>query len=202
MPHTSSMLHADADYDLSPGDVGCELGECRGGWVVLPAVAAVGFAARAPAVRACRVKDDATWLRIASRRTLAAARMRRAWRRRTRRTWLSSSNRSWRRNRAGFAPLPRRWVVERTFGWLVLHRRLVRDYETLPERSATMIYWAMISVEQAPCRRNHANLARPPSRTRRTITDLDQMPSQTRPPRPRAARACGQQPPDLQPQQG
>jgi len=44
----------------------------------------------------------------------------------------------------GFAPLPRRWAVERTFGWLVLHRRLVRDYETLPERSATMIYWAMI----------------------------------------------------------
>ena len=44
----------------------------------------------------------------------------------------------------GFTPLPRRWAVERTFGWLVLHRRLVRDYETLPERSATMIHWAMI----------------------------------------------------------
>jgi transposase len=44
----------------------------------------------------------------------------------------------------GFAVLPRRWAVERTFGWLVLHRRLVRDYETLPERSAAMIYWAMI----------------------------------------------------------
>lgn len=44
----------------------------------------------------------------------------------------------------GFAVLPRRWVVERTFGWLVLHRRLVRDYETLPERSITMIHWAMI----------------------------------------------------------
>ncbi|MGH3401137.1 MAG: IS5 family transposase [Streptosporangiaceae bacterium] len=43
----------------------------------------------------------------------------------------------------GFAPLPRRWAVERTFGWLVLHRRLVRDFETLPERSATMIHWAM-----------------------------------------------------------
>ncbi len=44
----------------------------------------------------------------------------------------------------GFAPLPRRWAVERTFGWLVLHRRLVRDFETLPERSVSMIYWAMI----------------------------------------------------------
>lgn len=44
----------------------------------------------------------------------------------------------------GFAVLPRRWVVERTFGWLVLHRRLVRDYETLPEHAVTMIHWAMI----------------------------------------------------------
>jgi transposase len=44
----------------------------------------------------------------------------------------------------GFAPLPRRWVVERTLGWLMLHRRLARDYETLPERSVAAIYWAMI----------------------------------------------------------
>ena len=43
----------------------------------------------------------------------------------------------------GLAPLPRRWAVERTLGWFVLHRRLVRDFETLPERSATMIHWAM-----------------------------------------------------------
>jgi len=43
----------------------------------------------------------------------------------------------------GFHPTLR-WPVERTFGWLVLHRRLVRDYETLPQRSATMIHWAMI----------------------------------------------------------
>lgn len=44
----------------------------------------------------------------------------------------------------GFQPLPKRWAVERTFGWLALHRRLVRDYETLPNRSQTMIHWAMI----------------------------------------------------------
>jgi len=44
----------------------------------------------------------------------------------------------------GFKPLPKRWAVERTFGWLALHRRLVRDYETLPERSQSMIHWAMI----------------------------------------------------------
>jgi transposase len=30
---------------------------------------------------------------------------------------------------AGFAVIPRRWVVERTFGWMIRWRRLVRDYE-------------------------------------------------------------------------
>jgi transposase len=32
----------------------------------------------------------------------------------------------------GFVLLPRRWVVERTFGWLGRFRRLARDYERLP----------------------------------------------------------------------
>jgi transposase len=32
----------------------------------------------------------------------------------------------------GFVVLPRRWVVERTFGWISKNRRCVRDYETLP----------------------------------------------------------------------
>ncbi len=35
----------------------------------------------------------------------------------------------------GFKVIPRRWVVERTFGWLMNHRRLARDYETHPHRS-------------------------------------------------------------------
>ena len=35
----------------------------------------------------------------------------------------------------GFVLLPRRWVVERTFGWLLRHRRLVRDYERRPEHN-------------------------------------------------------------------
>jgi transposase len=33
----------------------------------------------------------------------------------------------------GFVLLPRRWVVERSFGWLARFRRLVRDYERLPD---------------------------------------------------------------------
>ena len=46
----------------------------------------------------------------------------------------------------GFKPQPKRWAIERTLGWLMLRRRLVRDYETLPARSRTMIHWAMIDV--------------------------------------------------------
>ena len=44
----------------------------------------------------------------------------------------------------GFVPQRKRWAVERTFGWLMLHRRLARDYETNPRRSQAMIHWAMI----------------------------------------------------------
>jgi len=33
----------------------------------------------------------------------------------------------------GFVLLPRRWVVERSFGWLARFRRLARDYERLAE---------------------------------------------------------------------
>ena len=44
----------------------------------------------------------------------------------------------------GFHVIKRRWVAERTFGWLMLHRRLVSDYETLPSSSEAMIHIAMI----------------------------------------------------------
>ena len=43
----------------------------------------------------------------------------------------------------GFVILPKRWVVERTFGWLTRYRRLVKDYEADPEMSEVMIYAAM-----------------------------------------------------------
>ncbi|WP_416211422.1 transposase [Frankia sp. Cas3] len=46
----------------------------------------------------------------------------------------------------GFKVRPRRWVIERTLGWLMHYRRLVRDYETRPQRSRTMIHWAMIDL--------------------------------------------------------
>ena len=43
----------------------------------------------------------------------------------------------------GFKLLPRRWVVERTFGWIGRNRRLSKDYEGRTETSEAMIYWAM-----------------------------------------------------------
>lgn len=46
----------------------------------------------------------------------------------------------------GFVLLKKRWVVERTFGWLMASRRLVRDYELLPQTSETLIYLAMIRI--------------------------------------------------------
>lgn len=46
----------------------------------------------------------------------------------------------------GFKAIPRRWIVERTFGWLMHHRRLTRDCETHPHRSEAMIRIAMIDL--------------------------------------------------------
>jgi len=44
----------------------------------------------------------------------------------------------------GFAVLPHRWVVERTFGWLGRYRRLGRDYEHTVASSEAMTYLASI----------------------------------------------------------
>lgn len=44
----------------------------------------------------------------------------------------------------GFQILPRRWVVERTFGWFGRYRRLARDYEHQTRSSEAMVYLASI----------------------------------------------------------
>lgn len=49
-------------------------------------------------------------------------------------------------DQAGFKVLPRRWVVERTFGWMTRWRRLVRDFERRIDVSEAMIYVAMSSL--------------------------------------------------------
>jgi putative transposase len=43
----------------------------------------------------------------------------------------------------GYVHLPKRWLVERTFGWLGRYRRLSKDYEHNPASSAGWIYPAM-----------------------------------------------------------
>jgi transposase len=46
----------------------------------------------------------------------------------------------------GFVLLPRRWVVERSFGWLARFRRLARDYERLPETVAGLHLLAFVII--------------------------------------------------------
>jgi transposase len=48
---------------------------------------------------------------------------------------------------AGFKVLSRRRVVERTFGWLMRQRRLVRDYETTETSAEAWIHIAMIRIQ-------------------------------------------------------
>lgn len=49
----------------------------------------------------------------------------------------------------GFVLLPRRWVVERSFGWAARFRRLARDYERLPEtlKGLTYLAFAMLMLK-------------------------------------------------------
>jgi putative transposase len=45
-----------------------------------------------------------------------------------------------------FVVIPKRWIVERTFGWFNRYRRLSKDYEYLPQNSEAMIRVTMIHV--------------------------------------------------------
>jgi transposase len=46
----------------------------------------------------------------------------------------------------GLAVLPKRWIVERTFAWLMRNRRLAKDWERLATTTETWIYLAMSRV--------------------------------------------------------
>lgn len=51
----------------------------------------------------------------------------------------------------GFAVLPKRWVVERTFAWLGSFRRLAKDVEILTATAENMIRIAMLKLTLAKC---------------------------------------------------
>jgi len=50
------------------------------------------------------------------------------------------------REAEGFEVLPKRWIVERTLGWLTRNRRLSKDYERMVLTSETFIKVAMIRL--------------------------------------------------------
>ena len=71
-------------------------------------------------------------------------------------------------------------MIERTFGWLMQHRRLAMDCEALPQRSRAMVHWAMadktsreLSGESTP------NLANRIRRIGQRDLNIDQMLSNT-----------------------
>jgi transposase len=47
---------------------------------------------------------------------------------------------------AGFVPLPKRWIVERTFAWLGRCRRLAKDFENLAVNALAFLCLAMIRL--------------------------------------------------------
>lgn len=51
----------------------------------------------------------------------------------------------------GFAVLPKRWIVERTFAWLGHFRRLSKDFERLTATAENMIRIAMLKITLAKC---------------------------------------------------
>jgi transposase len=50
------------------------------------------------------------------------------------------------KDQRGFKVLAKRWIVERTFGWFMKHRRLVRDYETKTEHAEALVHITMIRL--------------------------------------------------------
>jgi transposase len=61
-----------------------------------------------------------------------------------------------------FQVLRRRWVIERTFGWLMRYRRLARDYERRTDHAEAMIYWATIIIMTRRLARYETGQSPPP----------------------------------------
>jgi putative transposase len=109
----------------------------------------------AVAVTAANVQDKVGALLVLSGRGGAGKKLRRVWADGAYRTerghlaaWLERHRIALTavtppEGQRGFQVLPRRWVVERTFGWLCQSRRLSKDYERLPGTSEALIFVAM-----------------------------------------------------------
>ena len=67
----------------------------------------------------------------------------------------------------GFAVLPRRWVIEQTFGCWGRYRRLSKDYEQNPSFSRAMLL--LTAIRRAVHYRNPAPSHDPPSKTRQPV---------------------------------
>ena len=50
------------------------------------------------------------------------------------------------RNQPGFQVLPKRWIIEQTFAWLGINRRLAKDFERFSKTSLAFIRTAMIKL--------------------------------------------------------
>jgi putative transposase len=46
----------------------------------------------------------------------------------------------------GFVPVPKRWSLERTLGWLGRYRRTSKNYERYSETEEDVIKWAMVAL--------------------------------------------------------
>lgn len=67
----------------------------------------------------------------------------------------------------GVTPIPKRWTVEGICGWLMLQRRLARDYETLLARPEAMIHLAMTELMARRLTGENTIFQRFPARSRR-----------------------------------
>jgi transposase len=70
----------------------------------------------------------------------------------------------------GFAVVPKRWIVERTFGWLSRYRRMSKNYERKVQTSETLIAVAMIRLVLARLRRQAERQAKPTVRKKPVYT--------------------------------
>ncbi|WP_078661686.1 transposase [Streptomyces sp. NRRL B-24484] len=88
----------------------------------------------------------------------------------------------------GFTVLPKGWLVERTFAWLMRSRRLARDYEGRTDTAEAMIRWSMTMVMS----RDHAE--RPRTVLRQPASRGQALHLRPYPPRPSPGPAPGRAP--------